>query len=276
MSQDSEWVREEAIFWSLVNSAVDNYKRGYEEHDKLLSSIGAVDDDGADDGENITRNRFGGEQCCWGGAERANVREEIIILHFLTNFTLTLARSLFEVLDPVGLVLAPFQSALLGPITAFRIAKNVITCADANLWFLLTFTLFTLSATLALVPWGRILSLVARAVVIAVLGPQNRLLERKIKDGLAEFFLYSNDPSRSISASAMRKKLRAVLDVRILQEQEARARDFKILYHGNRVANVYKFNVERFNQMPNIEGSGTEEIEKAELKRGEAKRNLMK
>jgi hypothetical protein len=234
--QDEEWVREEGEFWGMVNEAVENYKRRYEEHDKMLESIGAADD-GDDDGESITKNRFG-------------------------------------VLDPVGLVLAPVQSALLPVFTAFRIVKNVVTCTDENMWFILTLALLLLSVVLALVPWSRLLSLVARALCLLILGPQNRIFKRQIKDYFAELLLYSNDPNRAVSSAAMRKKLRSVLDVRIVQEQEARARDFKILYHGNRITKHWKFNTERLRATPEIEGSGTAEIER-ELKRGKGERDLM-
>ena len=56
--------------------------------------------------------------------------------------------------------------------------------------------------------------------------------------------------------------------------------DFKILYHGNRINTLWKFNVERFNEPPCIEGSGAvppapPDYEMFEKKLGKASRNLM-
>ena len=171
----------------MVYKAISNYNRANEEHQKMLEGIGAANDTEEDDGEMVTKNRFG-------------------------------------VLDPVGLVLAPVQSALVPPFVIFRVIKNVVICADANMWFILTFTLLLGAITLALIPWGLILRFVFRVLVILLLGPQNKFLKDKISNICAELFFYSNDPERAISEAAMRKKLRTVLDVRIQQEREARAR----------------------------------------------------
>jgi len=235
---DKEWGREQEEFWSMCWLAVENYKRATEEHEKLLEGIGAAEDGDDVDGESITKNRFG-------------------------------------VLDPVGLVLSPVQSALVPVFTLLRVVKNILVCSDSNMWFILTFTLLFMAGGLALVPWGWILRLTGRVVSVLVLGPQNYFLKGAINDYLAEFLLYSNDPSRSRNSASMRSKLRAVLDVRIQQEQEARARDFKILYHGNRIARHWKFNVERFYDPPEIQGSGMAVLGKPKLKKGEATRTLM-
>ena len=160
----------------------------------------------------------------------------------------------------MGLVLAPVQSALVPCFVLLRAVKNVFLVSDTNMWFIATFTLGVLSFALALVPWGFLIRLVSKTLVVLLLGPQNLYFKGEIKDWCSEFFLYSNDPDRQLSDKAMQKKLRAVLDVRIEQEREARARDFKILYHGNRILRHWKFNVERFNDPPCIHGSGTAEI----------------
>ena len=218
-------------------TALENYNRAGEEHEKLLESIGAHDDDDDVDGEGITKNRFG-------------------------------------VLDPVGLVLAPVQSALVPCFVILRAVKNVALVGDTNMWFIATFTFGVLSFALALVPWGLLLRLVSKLLVVLLFGPQNAYLKKEINEWCAEFFLYSNDPDRKLSDEAMQKKLRAVLDVRIEQEREARARDFKILYHGNRIIRHWKFNVERFNDPPTLHGSGTSDI-RARLHRQAGTLHLM-
>lgn len=228
--ENKEENRAQDEFWRNLETLWRNYNAAKKEYEDMLNSIGAASNAEEDD-EAVAKNRFG-------------------------------------VLDPVGLILAPIQTAALPVFLYLRTFTNIVVCRDSNLWFLITLSLLSLSFVLIFVPFAFLLRWIGRCLVFVLLGPQNLLLtklaakamskpENSVKFpilGLLQQVQASEDEE---DCSKHVASIEAVLEARIKQEKEARRRDLKVLHRGNRILRLPKYNSERFIEYPMGQGSAS-------------------